>query len=98
MLEHEGGYAVIPPTPVGQPIWGSPIRRWPAGARFRPDGPPKAEVKALNLASVTPIYRKNYWDAVRGDDLPAGLDLALFDFAVNSGPGRAAITLQTKRP
>lgn len=55
----------------------------------------KAKVKALTVASVTPIYRKNYRNAVRGDELPVGLDLALLDFAVNSGPARAVIALQT---
>jgi len=30
----------------------------------------KSEVKALTVAKVTPIYRKNHWDKVRGDHLP----------------------------
>jgi lysozyme family protein len=49
----------------------------------------KAEVRALTVADVTPIYRSNYWNAVGGDALPAGVDLAVFDPAVNSGPARA---------
>ena len=40
------------------------------------------------------IYKKQYWDAVKADDLPSGLDNAVFDYAVNSGPGRAAKDLQ----
>ena len=40
------------------------------------------------------IYRARYWDAVAGDELPEGLDLAVFDFAVNSGPVRAVAYLQ----
>jgi len=31
---------------------------------------------------------------VKGDDLPEGLDLCIFDFAVNAGPGRAAKFIQ----
>ena len=54
----------------------------------------RAEVRALTPASVAPLYRRRFWDAIQGDALPAGLDYALFDFAVNSGPKRAVIGLQ----
>ncbi|TIW08998.1 MAG: hypothetical protein E5V66_24550, partial [Mesorhizobium sp.] len=40
------------------------------------------------------LYRRFYWDAVAGAELPAGVDYAVFDFAVNSGPARAANYLQ----
>ncbi|WP_366664667.1 terminase family protein [Mesorhizobium sp.] len=40
------------------------------------------------------LYRRFYWDAVLGAELPDGIDYAVFDFAVNSGPGRAAKYLQ----
>ena len=39
-------------------------------------------------------YRKNYWDRMKCNDIPAGLDLCLFDFGVNAGTGRAAKYLQ----
>jgi lysozyme family protein len=40
------------------------------------------------------IYKIQYWDAIRGDDLPSGIDAAVYDYAVNSGPSRAARELQ----
>jgi lysozyme family protein len=52
------------------------------------------EMRGLTPEHVAPLYRRKYWDKVSGDFLPSGLDLAVFDFAVNSGPGRAAKVLQ----
>jgi lysozyme family protein len=52
-------------------------------------------MKDLLVEDVAPIYKKNYWDRVKGDDLPAGLDLCVFDFGVNAGTGRSAKYLQT---
>ena len=51
-------------------------------------------VKKLTKDEAIAIYKAQYWHSVRGDDLPAGVDFCTFDFAVNSGPGRAAMTLQ----
>mgnify|MGYP003325169904 FL=1 len=47
------------------------------------------------MSDVAPIYKKNYWNRVKGDQLPSGLDLCVFDFGVNAGTGRAAKYLQT---
>jgi lysozyme family protein len=52
------------------------------------------DMKALNPTTVAPFYKRKYWDLVRGDDLPAGLDYLAFDFAVNAGPGMAIKTIQ----
>ncbi len=49
---------------------------------------------ALSVKEAGDIYRRNYWAAINADALPPGLAIALFDFAVNSGPARAAKTLQ----
>ena len=53
------------------------------------------DMKDLTVADVAPIYKKNYWDRVKGDELPSGLDLCVFDFGVNVGTGRAVKYLQT---
>jgi len=46
------------------------------------------------VESFRPFFRNNYWDRVRGADLPPGVDYAVFDFAVNSGVARASRMLQ----
>jgi lysozyme family protein len=46
-------------------------------------------VKEIQASEVADIYRTGYWHAVAGDKLPAGVDYATFDAAVNSGPARA---------
>ncbi|PRD42412.1 acetylmuramidase [Phyllobacterium phragmitis] len=91
VFEEEGGYADNPADPGGPTNMGITLRTLSAwkGHTVSPD-----EVKALSKAEATKIYKVQYWDKVDGDALPAGLDYAVFDFAVNSGPARAAITLQ----
>ena len=42
-------------------------------------------MKALTPDKVAPIYKLKYWDHVGGDNLPDGVDLAVFDFGVHSG-------------
>lgn len=91
VLAHEGGYVNHPKDPGGATNHGvtlATLSRW----RGRPVT--KAEVAALTRAEAGAIYRAFYWDAVRGDALPSGLDYAVFDLAVNSGPDRAARLLQ----
>ena len=51
-------------------------------------------MRALTPDAVMPLYKRKYWDKVSGDQLPKGLDYAVFDAAINSGPGRAAKWLQ----
>lgn len=95
ILRFEGGYADHPKDPGGATNMGITRKTL---ARWRSISPwwqlPKAEVKALKQREVTAIYKAGYWDRVAGNVLPGGLDLALFDFAVNSGPVRAIKTLQ----
>lgn len=55
---------------------------------------PKLDIKNLTLEQATEIYRRDYASKVRFDDLPSGLDHAMLDFAINSGPRRAIEFLQ----
>lgn len=91
VLKHEGGFANHPADPGGATNLGITAATL-ARARGRPVT--EADVRALTRAEASAIYRRFYWEAVRGDDLPAGLDHAVFDLAVNSGPARAAKLLQ----
>ena len=91
VLKQEGGYSDNPADPGGATMMGitqGTLEAWRGRAVT------KAEVRALSRAEAGAIYRKRYWDVIAGDRLPAGLDLALFDFAVNSGPARAIRMIQ----
>jgi lysozyme family protein len=91
MLAHEGGYVNHPSDPGGMTNLGVTKRVWESWT-----GKPATEatMRGLKPADVAPLYKSKYWDAVRGDDLPAGVDYAVFDAAVNSGPAQAAKWLQ----
>lgn len=92
VLAHEGGYVNHPRDPGGATNKGITIatfRKW-----VKRDGTVE-DLKNISNADVAKVYRKHYWDKVRGDDLPSGVDYAVFDYAVNSGPGRAAKALQS---
>lgn len=54
----------------------------------------KDELRHLSMETVEAIYRSDYWAAVGGDDLPSGVDYAVADFGLNSGPSRAVKYLQ----
>lgn len=92
VLRHEGGFVNQPSDPGGFTNRGITLATLSAW-RGRTAMP--SDIRALTEAEAKEIYRAKYWDAIRGDSLPAGVDLAVFDFAVNSGPGRAARALQS---
>jgi len=90
-LRHEGGFVSHPKDPGGSTNKGVTLATFSLylGRKASVD-----ELKQISDTQLCEIYRKQYWDKVRGDDLPGGLDFCVFDFAVNSGPGRAAKMLQ----
>ena len=47
------------------------------------------DVYLVDFDVVDRVFRKSYWDAVKGDELPGGIDLIMADIAWNAGPGRA---------
>jgi lysozyme family protein len=91
VLKHEGGWADHPADPGGATMKGVTIGTY---RRFINAKGTKADLRNITNAQLAKVYREQYWNAVRADELPDGLDYAVFDFAVNSGPGRAARYLQ----
>lgn len=93
VLAHEGGYGNHPSDSGGPTNFGITVadyRRY-----VKPDAT-AADVKAMMPDSAKMIYRARYWDALICDDLPAGVDYAVFDYGVNSGVARAAKVLRRK--
>jgi len=88
ILHHEGGYVNHSEDPGGETNMG-------VTKRVYEDFGGTKDMKDLEFDDVAPIYKQNYWDRVKGDELPSGLDLCVFDFGVNAGTGRAAKYLQT---
>jgi lysozyme family protein len=91
ILKHEGGYVHHPRDPGGMTNLGVTKKVWEEWV-----GKPVDEkaMRALTPEVVGPMYKKKYWDAVKADELPDGLDYLMFDFAINAGPGRAIKTMQ----
>jgi lysozyme family protein len=92
VLVYEGGKVDNPKDPGGRTNQGV-IQRVYDGWRKR-NGLPLRSVYEMEPPERDDIYRKQYWDAVRGNELPAGVDLAVYDGAVNSGPTQAIKWLQ----
>jgi len=91
VLKHEGGWADHPKDPGGATMKGVTL------ATFRSFVKPNAtkdDLRKITAEQLETVYRRHYWDAVLGAKLPDGVDYAVFDFAVNSGPARAAKYLQ----
>jgi lysozyme family protein len=91
VLKHEGGYVNHPKDPGGMTNLGVTKRAW---EEYVDRDVTEAEMRALTPEIVKPFYKAKYWDKIRGDELPSGVDYAAYDLAVNSGVGRAAKYLQ----
>lgn len=92
VLKHEGGYVNHPKDPGGETNRGVTKAVYDAYRKTR--GRPIQSVKFITDDEIKAIYKFQYWDRVQGDLLPSGVDYAVFDFAVNSGVGRASKYLQ----
>ena len=90
-LKFEGGFVNNPSDPGGATNMGithATLSAW------RHQAVSVDDVKALTLEEASDIYKALYWDHIQGDVLPNGVDMAMFDYAVNSGNGAAARALQ----
>jgi lysozyme family protein len=91
VLKSEGGWSDNPADPGGATMKGVTLANF---RRYVKADASKTDLKNITDDQVATVYRRFYWDAVAGAQLPDGVDYAVFDFAVNSGPGRAAKYLQ----
>jgi lysozyme family protein len=92
MLASEGGYVNHPSDPGGMTNLGVTKRVWEEWVGRESN---EKEMRSLTPEMVEPLYKRKFWDACKCDELPAGVDYLVFDFAVNAGPGRSAKILQT---
>lgn len=79
----EGGYVNDPRDPGGETKYGISKRAYP-----------DLDIASLTLDDAKGIYRRDYWEALKCDDLPAAIAVGTFDCGVNQGTGRAARILQ----
>jgi lysozyme family protein len=83
VIGSEGGYTNNPADPGGKTRYGISRRAYST-----------LDIANLRRDEAEAIYKRDYWDKVRGDDLPPLLALLVFDAAVNNGVSRAALWLQ----
>lgn len=91
VIKSEGGFVNNPKDPGGMTNLGVTRSVWQA---YLKRDVSEVEMRALTPELVKPFYKAYYWDRIKGDNLPDGVDYAAYDLAVNSGPHRAAQYLQ----
>lgn len=84
VFSHEGGYVNDPRDPGGETNMGISKRSYPS-----------EDIRGMTRERAAAIYRRDYWNRVKGDQLPDGIDLVAFDPAVNSGVSRGSRWLQS---
>lgn len=98
ILAEEGKYSNHPSDPGGRTYEGVTQRVW--DAYCAQNGIPRRDLTKNTgtwkdwAKHRDAIYKAQYWDAIKGDEMPSGLDYELMDGAVNSGPGRSIKWLQ----
>lgn len=88
----EGGWSDDPHDPGGATMRGVTLATFSAWLG-RPAT--KAELRAITPAAERAIYGERFWNPLRCDALPPGVDLMVFDHGVNTGTTRSARILQS---
>ncbi len=91
-LGEEGGWSDNPADPGGATFRGVTLRSWRNWTGNR--DVTAAELRTLTQGQLAAFYGASFWNVVRGDDLPAGVSLSVFDHAVNAGVYTSALILQ----
>jgi lysozyme family protein len=91
VLKHEGGFVNHPKDPGGMTNLGVTKATYES---YVGHVVTEQTMRSLTQTTVSQLYLERYWNKLRCDDIPLGLDLCVFDFGVNAGPGRSARFLQ----
>ena len=91
VLAHEGGYTNHPADPGGPTNFGITIGDYRKYVNLSATA---EDVRTMKLDDAKTIYGMKYWQALRCDDLPTGIDYSVFDYGVNSGVSRAGKILR----
>ena len=83
LIHSEGGYVNDPKDPGGETKFGVSKRSYP-----------DVDIANLTLEQAQVIYRRDFWQRARCDELPPAIAYLVFDCAVNSGIGQAVRFLQ----
>lgn len=97
LFADEGPYCNDEGDPGGPTKWGiiyADLVAWRGAPAKASLAARVAAVKTVDQAEAAAIYRAKYWQALHCDEMPAGVDYAVFDYGVNSGISRAARYLQ----
>lgn len=89
---YEGGNVDNKKDPGGRTSRGVTQKTYNAYRRHK--GQPTKDVYAATDVEVKDIYKTQYWATSGADSAPVGVDLVLFDTAINSGSNRAVRLLQ----
>ena len=81
LLKSEGGFVNNPKDPGGMTNLGVTKATYEAYVGHEVD---EATMRSLSPNDVALLYKRNYWDKVAANSLPAGVDYCVFDTAVNS--------------
>lgn len=91
-LGYEGGWSNNPKDPGGATMKGVTQATYDAFRHVH--GLPLQSVRLIGTPELEAIYRHDFWNLISGDRLPPGIDLAVMDFAINSGASRAVKYMQ----
>ena len=91
VLKHEGGFIKHPKQPDLSSNSGITKKVYEGWAK---KSVTEDQLESLSKTEIALFYKEKYWKVLQCDDLPHGVDLIVFDFAISAGPYKAIIKLQ----
>ena len=86
IIKAEGGLVDNPNDPGRETKYGISKRQYPS-----------LDIKNLTEEQAREIYRTDYWNKIKGDELPYPLDMCVMDMAVNAGVSASSGVLKLSK-